>query len=139
MYIWVYFVFVQNWWRMMLLLLIHEWFHDYLLLMLLWGVLLMNWCHGFSWLWIGDVNWVVVESFGETLLDCWFMLKWCFDFKFCVTLSAFSYTYTCKQLLEWVWTYGRSKFGFLGEKGLEPVTFFDRTDDWSHKHAASEL
>ena len=77
------------------------------------------------------MNWVVVESFGETLLDCWIMLKWCFDFKYCVTLSAFLCTYTCKQLLERVWTFGRSKFGFLGEKGLEPVTFFDRTDDWS--------
>jgi len=69
------------------------------------------------------VNWVVVESFGETLLDCGIMLKRCFDFKFCVTLSAFLYTHTCKQPLERVWTFGRSKFGFLGEKGLEPVSF----------------
>jgi len=52
------------------------------------------------------------------------LLKRCFDFKFCVTLSAFLYTYTCKQLLEWVWTFGRSKFGFLVEKRVGTRNFF---------------
>jgi len=34
--------------------------------------------------------------------------------------------------------FGRSKFGILGEKGLEPVTFFDRADECPLKRAASE-
>jgi len=40
-----------------------------------------------------------------------------------VTLSALLCSYTCKQLLGLVWVFERSKFGILGEKGLEPVTF----------------
>jgi len=57
------------------------------------------------------------------LLDCWIMMKWCFAFKFCVTLNALLCSYVCKQLLGRVWVFGRSKFGILGEKWLEPVTF----------------
>ena len=56
---------------------------------------------------IGDVNWVVVESFGKTLFDCWIMLKWCFDFKFWVTLSVemLDYVEMLVLIVEVVWTY----------------------------------
>jgi len=40
-----------------------------------------------------------------------------------VTLSTLLCSYTRKQLLGRVWVFGRSKFGILGEKGLETVTF----------------
>ena len=40
-----------------------------------------------------------------------------------MTLSALLCSYTCKQHLGRVWTFERSKFGILGAKGLEPVTF----------------
>jgi len=43
-----------------------------------------------------------------------------FDFKFDVFLEAFLCTYTCKQPLETNLDIRGSKFGFLGEKGLEP-------------------
>jgi len=81
---------------------------------------LMHWVFIFlDWWWKFDCCW----RFWWNLLDCWIMMKWCFDFKFCVTLSALLCSYTCKQLLGRVWVFGRSKFGILGEKGLEPVTF----------------
>ena len=81
---------------------------------------LMHWVFIFmDWWWkIGMLLKVLVK-----LVNCWIMMKWCFDFKFCVTLSALLCSYTCKQHLGRVWTFERSKFGILGEKGLEPVTF----------------
>jgi len=94
-----------------------------LLLLLLWDVLLMNWCIGYSYLWIGDEKLECCWRFWWNLLNCWIMMKWCFDFKFYVTLSALLCSYTCKQHLGRVWTFERSKFGILGEKGLESVTF----------------
>jgi len=92
-----------------------------MLWLLLWDVLLMNWCIEYSYLWIGDEKLECCWRFWWTLLNCWIMMKWCYVFKFCVTLSALLCSYSCKQLLGRVWVFRRSKFGILGEKELEPV------------------
>jgi len=123
---WV-FIFMDWWWKIGILLkvlvkLVELWNYDEMLL-LLWDVLLMNWCIGYSYLWIGDEKLEFCWRFWWNLLNCGIMMKWCFDFKFCVTLSALLCSYTCKQHLGRVWTFERSKFGILGEKGLEPITF----------------
>jgi len=73
------------------------------------------------------------------LLNCWIMMKWCFDFKFSVTLSALLCSYTCKQHLGRVWTFERSKFGDFGWKRVGTCNIFDITDDHSLKRVASEL
>ena len=57
-------------------------------------------------------------------LNCWILMKWCFNFKFFVSLSAF----LCIRPVNIFWdefgAFERSKFGILGEKGLKPETFW---------------
>ena len=54
------------------------------------------------------------------LVNC---VEMVFDFMFDVFLKALLRIWTCKQPLEMNLGIGRSKFGFLGEKGLEPESF----------------
>ena len=67
-----------------------------------------------------DVNWLVVESFGETLLDCWIMLKWCFNFKFCATLSIFWVHILVNNLWERFRMLGDQNLGFWVKNGWNP-------------------
>ena len=56
---------------------------------------------------------------------CW-IVELCWKDVLISSLCNFEYllsTYTCIQSLGTIWDVGRSKFGFLGEKGLKPVTF----------------
>jgi len=89
-YMWVCYVFVKNWWRMKLWLLNYKWIHDYLLLMMIWSMLLMNWYNGYSYLWIGDENCCCCWKKYESLVNCWILIKWCFNLKFYASLSVFS-------------------------------------------------
>jgi len=108
---------------MKLWLLNYEWIHDYLLLMLFWSMLLMNWYNEYPYLWIGDENcwccwkfvkvWWIVEFWWNDVLISSFMHHW-----------MYFHVYTCKHYLERGLGFGKIKIGILGEKAFETRRFF---------------
>jgi hypothetical protein len=73
--------------------------------------------HGFM-MWF-KLLWMVFVEMGWFGESC----KMTFVFMFNVFLKALLSLWTCKQPLETYLGVGRSKFGILGEKGLEPESF----------------
>jgi len=74
----------------------------------------------------------------ESLVDCWILMKWCFNLKFYASLSVFS----CIWLVNIFGTsFGHLKdqnFGFW-VKRLWNAKIFDRTDERSLERTLSEL
>jgi len=70
-------------------------------------------------------------------LNCWIMIKWCFNFKFCVSLSAF----LCIRPVNIFWDeFGHLKdqnLGFWVKRGWNPK-LFNMTDERSFERALSE-
>jgi len=130
---WVCYVFVENWWRMKLWLLNYEWIHDYLLLMLFWNMLLMNWYNGYPYLWIGDENCCCVENC-ESLVNCWILMKWCFNLKFYASLSVFSCIWPVNIIWNEFWVGKYQNWNFWGKGVWNSIFFY-----WTDERAPSEL
>jgi len=138
LFMWVCFVFVKSGWIMKLWLLDYEWIHDYLLLMMSWNMLLMNWCNEYAYWWIDDENccccwkvvkvWWIIEFWWNDVLISSFMHHW----------VCFHVYMTCKLYLGRVLGVERSKLECLGKIVLKFKDFF-RTDECSLKRAINEL
>ena len=68
------------------------------------------------------VVWIelLLRVFGETLWNCWIVLKWCFDFKFCMVLSVFYVHIPVNNLWDEFGHFGDQILGFLVKKGWNP-------------------
>ena len=65
---------------------------------------------------------VVLEGFHEKRVKWWFLLKWCFDFKFYIVLTVFYVHKPINNLWEQIWMLGDQNLGFWVKNGVKTVT-----------------
>jgi len=74
----------------------------------------------------------------ESLVNCWILMKWCFNLKFYASLSIFSCIWPINIIWNEFWVGKYQNLGFWVKRVWNPK-IFDRTDECSLKRAISEL
>ena len=74
----------------------------------------------------------------ESLLNCWILMKWCFNLKFYASLSVFSCIWPVNIIWNEFWVGKDQNWDFWG-KGVWNLKFFDLIDERSLERAPSEL